>query len=153
MTVRKTILLVEDNPDDEELTLRALNEQDLSADIIVARDGEEALNYLFGAEKSEYERRMLPQVVLLDLKLPKLNGLDVLKQIRSNPRTRYLPVVVMTSSNEEKDIRTSFDLGANSYVRKSIEYHRLIQEIQQIAAYWVMLNQMPPSEGQIAVKG
>lgn len=143
INLMNTVLLVEDNPDDEELALRALKNLDPSIEVSVVRDGEEALNYLLGAFENPYTRRKLPKVVLLDLKLPKLNGLDVLQRIRSTNRTRYLPVVVLTSSSEESDIRKCIDMGANSYVRKSIEYNQLIREIRQIAVYWALINQTP----------
>jgi len=143
MTACNRILLVEDNPDDEELTIRALKPASFTTDVIVAHDGEEALQLLGNAAQNVNSCSSLPKVVFLDLKLPKMGGLDVLKHIRADPQTRFVPVVVLTSSNEEEDIRASFRLGANSYVRKPIQYDRLMEEVQQIAAYWLSINQVP----------
>jgi two-component system response regulator len=145
MTDRKNILLVEDNPDDEELTLRALKHGHPRSEIFVVRDGEEALEYLFGmgryAGRKPYN---LPQVVLLDLKLPKVGGLDVLRQVRAHPLTQHLPIVVLTSSSEEEDILNSYELGANSYVRKPVEFQRFVESIKQVGMYWSLINQTPP---------
>lgn len=141
----KTILLVEDNPDDELLTLRALRKNKILNEVTVVRDGAEALDYLFGA--GEYAGRdtgEMPQVVLLDLKLPKLDGLEVLRRLRADKLTRRLPVVVLTSSDEEQDIMTSYDLGANSYIRKPVEFHQFIDALGQLGLYWLVLNQPPP---------
>ncbi len=140
----KHILLVEDNPDDEELTIEALQEHHLINDIIVARDGAEALDYLFCT--GHYTGRnpsQLPTVVLLDLKLPKVNGLEVLKQIRAHDTTRLLPVVIMTSSKEEKDIVESYSLGANSYVRKPVDFDEFSEAVRQLGLYWLILNEYP----------
>jgi len=141
---QKTLLLVEDNPDDEALTLRALKKHNLANDIIVARDGQEALDYLFaqGAYSSR-DINQLPQVVLLDLKLPKIDGLEVLEQIRANPVTRNVPVVILTSSNEEQDILRSYDLGANSYVRKPVDFEQFIEAARQLGLFWLVLNEVP----------
>jgi two-component system response regulator len=141
----KTILLVEDNPDDELLTLRALRKNKILNEVTVVRDGAEALDYLFGAGKyAGRDTRDMPQVVLLDLKLPKLDGLEVLRRLRAEELTRRLPVVVLTSSDEEQDILASYDLGANSYVRKPVEFHQFIDALGQLGLYWLVLNQPPP---------
>ena len=138
------ILLVEDNPDDEELTLRALRHHNIANDVIVARDGVEALDYLFSrGEHSDKKPDDLPQVVLLDLKLPKVDGLEVLKAMRADERTKALPVVVLTSSNEEKDIVDSYNFGANSYVRKPVDFVQFIAAVEQLGMYWLVLNQGP----------
>jgi len=137
MTTLRTILLVEDNPDDERLTLRALRRGNILNEIHVACDGEEALNVLFNLE-------LLPCVVLLDLKLPKVDGLEVLQRIRANPRTRLLPVVVLTSSSEERDIVESYSLGANSYVRKPVEIDQFTEAVRQLGLYWVLINEALP---------
>jgi two-component system response regulator len=140
----KIILLVEDNPDDEELTLRALKQSHVLNDVFVVRDGEEALDYLFGAGKyAGRDATSLPQVVLLDLKLPKLGGLDVLERVRANPATQLLPIVILTSSNEDEDILSSYRLGANSYVRKPVEFERFAEAVRQLGLYWMVINQAP----------
>jgi two-component system, response regulator len=141
----KMILLVEDNPDDEELTLRSLRKANIVNDVIVARDGGEALDFLFGTGK--YAGRdvgQLPSVVLLDLKLPKLNGIEVLHRLRADPRTRLLPVVVLTSSSEEEDMLRSYESGANSYVRKPVDFSAFVTAVTQLGMYWMLLNQSPP---------
>ena len=140
----KFLLLVEDNPDDEALTLRALKKHNLANQIIVAHDGQEALDFLFGnGEFSGRDTNDLPQVVLLDLKLPKVDGLEVLEAIRSHHQTRNMPVVVLTSSNEEQDIIRSYDLGANSYVRKPVDFEQFIEAARQLGLYWLVLNEVP----------
>lgn len=142
---KKTILLVEDNPDDELLTRMALQENNLLNEIVVAHDGVEALDYLFG--RGRYAGRDLndkPQVVLLDLKLPKLDGLDVLRALRSDDRTKLLPVVILTSSNEEQDLLAGYRLGANSYVRKPVDFHQFTDAVKQLGLYWLLLNEPPP---------
>lgn len=144
----KTILLVEDNPDDEELTLRALRQAKIANDVHVARDGSEAIDYLYGT--GPYAGRdpsELPAVVLLDLKLPKLSGLDVLKRVRSDPLTRVLPIVVLTSSSEDEDMLRSYECGANSYVRKPVEFAAFAAAVAQLGVYWMLLNQAPPRRG------
>ena len=141
----KTILLVEDNPDDVELTIRALKKNNIANAIDVVRDGEEALDYL--AATGKYANRQLadlPQVVLLDLKLPKIGGIEVLRALRADPRTKLLPVVVLTSSTEEPDIITSYQLGANSYVRKPVNFVDFVDAVRQLGLYWLVLNQAPP---------
>lgn len=145
----KIILLVEDNPDDEALTLRAFKKNNIKNEIVVARDGVEALDFLFATGK--YEGRipeMLPQVVLLDLKLPKISGLEVLKAMRADERTKLLPVVVLTSSNEERDIIESYSFGANSYVRKPVDFTEFLEAVRQLGFYWLMLNEGPPAGRQ-----
>ena len=139
------ILLVEDNPDDEALTIRALKKNNIANDVVVARDGTEALDYVFGT--GAYAGRdvaQLPQVVLLDLKLPKLDGLEVLKRIRSDARTKLLPVVVLTSSNEDRDLVESYSRGANSYVRKPVDFQQFAEAVQTLGLYWLVLNQTAP---------
>jgi CheY-like chemotaxis protein len=142
----KIILLVEDNADDEALTYRALMKNNIGNQLIVARDGAEALDYLFGTGKySGRDVNLLPQVVLLDLNLPKVNGLEVLRQVRANERTKLLPVVILTSSNEEKDRLHGYDNGANSYVRKPIDFNQFIESVRQLGLYWLILNEQPPA--------
>ncbi len=143
MAKSTTILLIEDNPDDELLTVRALQKSNIANEIVVVRDGEEALNYLFGTGTfAGRDTSQLPQVVLLDLKLPKIDGLEVLKQIRLNPLTQLLPVVVLTSSNEEQDIITSYSLGANSYVRKPVDFTQFVEAARHLGLYWLVLNEV-----------
>jgi len=142
----KVILLVEDNPRDEALTLRALRKSNIVNDVVVARDGVEALNYFFGDDVDLDEAKMMPQLVLLDLKLPKVDGLEVLRRLRSDERTRRLPVVVFTSSSEEEDVINSYSLGANSYVRKPIEFEQFLEATRQLGLYWLVLNQSAPAE-------
>ena len=131
----KTILLVEDNADDEQLTLRAMRQSDIPNIIRVARDGAEALEKLFGTSQER-----LPDLVLLDLKLPKVNGLEVLQKIRADERTKTLPVVVLTSSDEERDIVESYELGANSYIRKPVDFDQFIDAVRQLGLYWLSMN-------------
>ncbi|MET0287903.1 MAG: response regulator [Polyangiales bacterium] len=138
----KVILLVEDQPDDELLTIRALKKNNIRNEVKVVRDGAEALDYLFG--RGQYEQRTLPQVILLDLKLPKVDGLEVLRQVRADPRTRPLPVIVLTSSKEERDVVQSYNLGANSYVRKPVDFEQFSEAVRQLGLYWFVLNELPP---------
>lgn len=141
---RKVILLVEDNPDDEMLTKRALRKNNIANEIVVAHDGVEALEYLFAT--GAYEGRdpqEMPQVVLLDLKMPRMNGLDVLRRMRADDRTRLLPVVIFTSSKEERDIVESYNLGANSYIRKPVDFDHFVEAIRQLGMYWLVLNEYP----------
>ncbi|MCU7919261.1 MAG: response regulator [Candidatus Thiodiazotropha sp. (ex Dulcina madagascariensis)] len=133
------ILLVEDNPDDELLALRALKRNNILNEVQVARDGVEALDYLAGLT----ERSVLPEFILLDLQLPKVNGFEVLKAIRKHPRTRLLPVVIMTSSDEEKDLIDGYRLGANSYIRKPVDFNQFVDAVQQLGLYWLVLNLTP----------
>lgn len=138
------VLLVEDNPDDEALTLRAFRKSNLTNEIIVARDGVEALDYLFGTGMyAGRDSNDLPQLILLDLKLPKVDGLEVLERIRTSEKTRMLPVVILTSSKEQEDLITSYSLGANSYIRKPVDFNQFIQAVQQLGLYWLVLNQYP----------
>jgi two-component system response regulator len=140
----KIILLVEDNQDDEELAVLAFERSRIANEVVVVRDGQEALDYFFGtAANGDGGARVLPQVVLLDLKLPKVGGLEVLRRLRADPRTRRLPVVVLTSSREEEDMLASYDLGANSYVRKPVDFARFAEAIQQLQMYWLLLNESP----------
>ena len=136
----KVILLVEDNPDDEALTKRALKANNIGNEVMVARDGEEAIEYLFGNDSREP-----PAVILLDLKLPKVDGLEVLKRIRESQRTRLLPVVILTSSKEEQDIVSGYSLGANSYVRKPVDFDEFVRATSQLGMYWLLLNEQPPA--------
>jgi two-component system response regulator len=143
--MEKMIMLVEDNPDDEELTLRALRKGNIANEVFVARDGTEALDFLFGTGKHAGVKTLpMPAVVLLDLKLPKLNGIDVLKRIRADPRTRLIPVVVLTSSSEDEDMVKSYQSGANSYVRKPVEFSSFASAVTQLGMYWMLINQAPP---------
>lgn len=147
MTRNGIILLVEDNPDDVELTLRAFERSKIVNRIVVVRDGEEALEYLFAT--GAYAGRspdLAPEVVLLDLKLPKVDGLEVLQRMRADVRTRRLPVVVLTSSNEERDRIRSYDFGANSFVRKPVDFAQFIEAAQQLGLYWLMLNVPSPPQ-------
>jgi len=142
----KIILLVEDNPDDETLTLRALKKNNISNQVIVARDGAEALDFLFGTgQHSGRDMNLIPQVVLLDLKLPKVDGLEVLRRMRADARTKLLPVVILTSSNEEQDRLIGYGLGANSYVRKPVDFNQFIEAVRQLGLYWLVLNEQPPA--------
>ena len=141
----KTILLVEDNPDDEELTLRALKKNNILNPVVVMRDGAEALDYLFcqGAY-AERDANQHISVILLDLKLPRIEGLEVLKRLRANERTRLLPVVILTSSKEEQDLISGYRLGANSYIRKPVDFEKFVEAVRQIGLYWLMVNEPPP---------
>lgn len=144
----KIILLVEDNQDDEELALMALKKGQVANEVVVARDGVEALDYLFGT--GSYAGRdvgALPQLMLLDLKLPKVDGLEVLRRVRADPRTRRLPVVILTSSREEEDLIQGYDLGANSYVRKPVDFAQFADAVRQLQIYWLVLNEPPPRKG------
>ena len=141
---KKSILLVEDNPDDEILTVRALKKNNILNDIIVVRDGAEALDYLFGAGSyADRDMTVMPQLILLDLKLPKIDGLEVLRRIRGNEKTRLLPVVVLTSSSEEQDMIESYSLGANSYIRKPVDFNQFSEAVKNLGLYWLVLNESP----------
>lgn len=140
----KTILLVEDNSDDEELTRLALEKSNIANTLDVARDGAQALDYLFrrGAY-AERDPADLPTIVLLDLKLPKVDGLEVLRQLRADERTRLMPVVILTSSKEERDLATGYRLGANSYIRKPVDFDKFVEAVRQLGLYWLVLNEPP----------
>jgi len=143
--MEKTIMLVEDNANDEELTLRALRKSNIANEVFVARDGQEAVDFLFGTGRhAGREPTTMPAVILLDLKLPKLNGIDVLQRIRADARTRLIPVVVLTSSSEDEDMLRSYQSGANSYVRKPIEFSAFANAVTQLGMYWMLINQAPP---------
>jgi two-component system response regulator len=144
MPTNNVILLVEDNPDDEALTLRALKKVKLMNEVRVARDGVEALDMLTGTGSCAGKPPLTPQVVLLDLKLPKVDGLEVLRRLRADPLTRRQPVVILTSSKEEKDLVESYELGANSYVRKPVDFNQFVEAVNQLGLYWLVLNQSPP---------
>jgi len=145
---QQVILLVEDNPDDEALTLRALRKNNIRNEIVVARDGVEALDYLFGTgAHAGRDTAQQPQVVLLDLKLPKLDGLEVLKRMRADRRTALQPVAVLTTSNEERDIISSYQLGVNSYIRKPVDFNQFSETVRQLGLYWLVINVPPPSHG------
>ena len=142
----QVILLVEDNPDDEALAIRALKRNNITNEVVVARDGVEALDYLFATGAHEgRDVTELPQIALLDLKLPRLDGLEVLRQIRSDDRTKRLPVVVLTSSKEDQDLIDSYNLGANSYMRKPVDFDQFAESVRQLGLYWLVLNEPPPA--------
>jgi two-component system, response regulator len=142
----KVILLVEDNPDDELLTLRALRKNDVTGEVVVARDGVEALDYLFGTgAHAGRDTSVMPQLILLDLKLPKIDGFEVLRRLRADERTRLLPVVILTSSREQQDMLEGYGLGANSYVRKPVNFEQFVRAVEQLKLYWLILNEAPPS--------
>ena len=144
----RVVLLVEDNPDDEALTLRALRRHNIKNQIVIARDGVEALDYLWGrGAHAGRDLARMPVVTLLDLKLPKLDGMEVLRQMRADPRTALLPVVILTSSREEQDLINSYKLGANSYVRKPVDFNEFIAAVKQLELYWLILNESPGGPG------
>jgi two-component system response regulator len=139
-----TILLVEDNPDDVELTLRAFKKNNIANDLVIARDGAEALDYLFG--NGTYDGRdtsEMPRIILLDLKLPKVDGLQVLERLRADERTKLTPVVILTSSKEEQDLVRGYKSGANSYVRKPVDFNQFVEAVRQIGLYWLLINESP----------
>jgi two-component system response regulator len=141
----KVILLVEDNPDDEALTLRALKRNNILNQVVVARDGVEALDYLFGTgTHAGRDTRIQPQIILLDLKLPRIDGLEVLRRLRADPRTALQPVAILTTSNEESDIVSSYQLGANSFIRKPVDFSQFMEAVRQLGMYWLVLNVPPP---------
>lgn len=144
----KIILLVEDNPDDEALTLRALKKNNIRNEVVVAHDGAEALDYLFGT--GAYAGRdltIMPTLTLLDLKLPKIDGLEVLRRLRADDRTRLLSVVILTSSNEEQDLINSYRFGANSYIRKPVDFTQFMEAVRELGRYWLLWNEPPPRRG------
>ena len=141
----KVILLVEDNPDDEALTMRAFAKNNIGNRIVVVRDGAEALDWLFKREGHAGRSEPDPQVILLDLKLPKIDGLEVLRQIREDPRTKLLPVVILTSSKEESDLLRGYELRANSYIRKPVDFARFVESVRELGMYWLVLNEPPPA--------
>jgi two-component system response regulator len=145
MTSDSVILLVEDNPKDEALTLRALKKANIMNKVVVAHDGAEAVDYLFG-NGADGSRNATPQLILLDLKLPKLDGHEVLKRIRSDARTQPLPVVILTTSVEDRDLLEGYRLGANSYVRKPVDFAEFAQAVVQLGLYWLVLNEQPPAQ-------
>ncbi|MDQ4128727.1 MAG: response regulator [Actinomycetota bacterium] len=142
----RAILLVEDNPDDELLALRALKKNGIVGDVVIVRDGAEALDYLFatGAHAGR-DTGVLPRVILLDLNLPKISGLEVLRRLRSDERTRLVPVVILSSSREQRDMRDGYGLGANSYVRKPVNFEQFVRAVEQLKSYWLVLNEIPPA--------
>jgi two-component system response regulator len=141
----KMILLVEDNPDDEELTTRALRQAKVANDLVVARDGVEAVDFLFGTgAHAGRDLSRMPALILLDLKLPRLNGLDVLQRLRADPRTKLIPTVILTSSSEDEDMLKIYRHGANSYVRKPVEFGAFVTAVGQLGVYWMLINQSPP---------
>lgn len=139
------ILLIEDNPDDEELTLLAFEQSDINSEVVVARDGVEAIDYLFGTGNfAGRNLDVMPALVLLDLQLPRINGLEVLQHLRSDNRTKLLPVVILTTSNEQQDLLNSYQLGCNSYIRKPVDFEQFQIAVQQLGMYWLLLNEPPP---------
>ena len=146
MIQKNVLLLVEDNPDDEELTLLAFEQSPIANEVVVARDGVEALDYLFGTGLyAERDTSIMPALILLDLQLPRINGMEVLQRMRADPRTKLLPVVIMTTSNEEQDLINSYSLGCNSYIRKPVDYNQFVTAVQQLGMYWLLLNEPPPA--------
>jgi len=141
----RIILLVEDNTDDVELTLRSLRKNNISNEVVVARDGAQALDYLFATGAyADRDTNVMPAVILLDLKLPKIDGLEVLRRLRADEQTKLLPVVIVTSSKEEQDMLSSYKLGANSYVRKPVDFVQFSEAVRQLGLYWLLLNEPPP---------
>ena len=141
----KIILLVEDNPDDITLTLRALKKNSIFNEVVVAKDGVEALDYLFGTGiYAGRDTSAMPVVTLLDLKLPKIDGFEVLKRVRSSERTKLIPIVILTSSKEESDLINGYSLGANSYIRKPVDFEQFTEAIRELGLYWILINEPPP---------
>ena len=145
MAQRNALLLVEDNPDDEELTLLAFERSRITNEVVVAHDGEEALDYLFGTGMyAGRDLSVMPSLILLDLQLPRINGLEVLQRLRANNLTKFLPVVILTTSNEQQDLMNSYSLGCNSYIRKPVDFQQFMTAVQQLGMYWLILNELPP---------
>lgn len=145
MAQKNILLLVEDNPDDEELTLLAFEQSPIAHEVVVARDGVEALDYLFGTGiYAGRDMSTMPALILLDLQLPRINGLEVLQRLRSDKRTKLLPVVILTTSNEQQDLINSYHLGCNSYMCKPVDYNQFVTAVQQLGMYWLLLNEPPP---------
>ena len=146
MNNNKVILLVEDNPDDEALTIRALKKNKIENEVVVVHDGAEALDYLFcRGSYADRNKNTMPQLVLLDLKLPKIDGIEVLKQLRANEKTKMLPIVILTSSKEEQDLIDGYSNGANSYIRKPVDFNQFTEAVRQLELYWLLLNESPPA--------
>jgi CheY-like chemotaxis protein len=144
---KSILLLVEDNPDDEELTLLAFEQNSSAHDVVVARDGIEALDYLFGTGSyTGRDTSTMPALILLDLQLPRINGLEVLQRLRADPRTKLVPIVILTTSNEQQDLINSYSLGCNSYIRKPVDYTQFVTAVQQLGMYWLLLNEAPPMQ-------
>ncbi len=144
---KSILLLVEDNPDDEELTLLAFEQNSSAHDVVVARDGIEALDYLFGmGSYAGRDTSTMPALILLDLQLPRINGLEVLQRLRADPRTKLVPIVILTTSNEQQDLINSYSLGCNSYIRKPVDYTQFVTAVQQLGMYWLLLNEAPPMQ-------
>ena len=142
---KKIILLVEDNPDDVDLTLRAFKKSNILNEVVIARDGAEALDYLFGTgTHAGRDLNIMPTIIMLDLNLPKIDGLEVLRRLRADERTKFLPVVILTSSSEEQDMLNSYKLSANSYVRKPVDFTQFTEAVRQLGLYWLLLNECPP---------
>lgn len=145
MAQRNALLLVEDNPDDEELTLLAFERSRITNEVVVAHDGEEALDYLFGTGMyAGRDLSIMPALILLDLQLPRINGLEVLQRLRADNRTKLLPVVILTTSNEQQDLINSYSFGCNSYIRKPVDFQQFMTAVQQLGMYWLILNELPP---------
>lgn len=146
--MEKMILLVEDNSSDVELTKRAFQKARISNELVVAQDGQDALEFLFGKDgEPSVAPDQLPALIMLDLKLPRVDGLEVLRRIRADKRTRRLPVIILTSSKEEEDVAASYDLGANSFIRKPVDFHQFANAVQNLGLYWLVLNEAPPPVG------
>jgi two-component system, response regulator len=147
--VERTILLIEDNPDDIDLTIRALKKNKIENQVVVMTDGAVAVDYLFNqGAYSNAEETVMPSVILLDLKLPKMSGLEVLQNIRSHPRTKLVPVVILTSSREDRDLLIGYSLGTNSYIRKPIDFNQFMYTVEQLGSYWLVINELPPISGE-----
>lgn len=145
MTQKSVLMLVEDNPDDEELTLLAFEQNNISNEVVVAHDGVEALDYLFGTGLyTERDMSVMPALILLDLQLPRINGLEVLRRLRADNRTKLIPVVILTTSTEQQDLINSYNLGCNSYIRKPVDYDQFLTAVHQLGMYWLILNEPPP---------